>query len=85
MFDVYLMFFVVLAVRGLVSEELPPEVLTIMSHAVEARIRNCCERLNVIAEHRSESVRVSFYTICKILFSHEDLLNLNTFKNGGKF
>ncbi|XP_055352411.1 transcription initiation factor TFIID subunit 4-like [Paramacrobiotus metropolitanus] len=45
------------AVKGYVQDDLPGEVLTIISHAVEARLRNCCERLNIIAEHRSESVR----------------------------
>ncbi|GAU96395.1 hypothetical protein RvY_07848 [Ramazzottius varieornatus] len=39
------------------QDELPSDVMALISHAVEARIRNCCERLNVIAEHRSESVR----------------------------
>ncbi|OQV12388.1 putative Transcription initiation factor TFIID subunit 4 [Hypsibius exemplaris] len=43
--------------KNLIQDDIPGDVLALISHAVEARIRNYCERLNVIAEHRAESVR----------------------------
>lgn len=41
-------------------EECPPDVVSLVSHAVQERLKTLVEKLGVIAEHRQEQLKVQF-------------------------
>lgn len=42
-------------------EEASPDVVSIVSHAVQERLKTLVEKLGMIAEHRQEQLKVCFY------------------------
>lgn len=42
-------------------EEASPDVVAIVSHAVQERLKTLVEKLGMIAEHRQEQLKVCFY------------------------
>lgn len=49
-------------------EEVSPEVVSLISHASQTRLKNLIERLSVIAEHRLDNPKVSTRVTCTCTF-----------------
>lgn len=45
-------------------EDASPEVVALVSHAVQERLKTLVEKLGIIAEHRLEQLKVSSSVVC---------------------
>ena len=55
-------YWIILAVKRYELTDCSPEVVSLISHAVQERLKTLVEKLGVIAEHRQEQFKVCFFS-----------------------
>lgn len=62
------MFVLFYAARKLGIEEVSPDVINLISHASQTRLKTMIEKLSVISEHRMENIKVTTVPHLKVFF-----------------